>query len=165
MLTNPQKAILKRAQREAGLSDGDYRDALELITGCRTSTSPALTDRHLDKLLAYLEAIHWRAVDAGTLQPSGSGNAVFRQRGFWAGRNTNAETSRDRFNETRAGQAITELEGKLAALGYGQGYCVAIRNKVAQGRDDAHGLNLYRVALERTVKSKARRAARAEDPY
>ena len=65
MLTNPQKAILKRAQREAGLADADYRDALQTVAGCRSSTDPILTNRHLDKLLAYLEAIHWHAVDAG----------------------------------------------------------------------------------------------------
>ena len=165
MLSNPQKALLKRAQREAGLSDDDYREALEMVAGCRSSTSPALTDRHLDKLLAYFEAIHWRAVDAGTLQPSCKPNAVFRQRGFWAGRNTNAETSRDRWNDQNLGRDVSDLERQMAALGFGQGYCAAIRNKVAHGRDDAHALHLYCAALQRTLKAKARRTVRAEDPY
>jgi hypothetical protein len=49
---------------------------------CRTSKDPNLTDRDLDKLLAYFEAIHWRAVDAHTLQPSCRADAVFRQRGY-----------------------------------------------------------------------------------
>ena len=72
MLSRPQQILLKRAQREAGLSDDEYRDALQTVTGCRSSTAPALTDRHLDKVLAYFEAIHWRNVDAGELQPSSS---------------------------------------------------------------------------------------------
>ena len=165
MLTRAQQILLKRAQRESGLSDDDYRDALELIAGCRSSKSPSLTDRQLDKIIAYLEAIHWRAVDAGTLQMSGSGNAVFRQRHFWAARNTNAETSRDRFNVSNAGRAVADLEKELAALGFGQGYCASIRAKVTHGRDDTHATHLYRAALDRTLKAKTRRAVRAEDPY
>ena len=84
MLSRRQQILLKRAQREAGLSDNDYRDALQTVAGCRSSTSPVLTDRHMDKVLAYFEAIHWRAVDAGKLQPSCSATAVFRQ-GYYAG--------------------------------------------------------------------------------
>lgn len=44
MLSRAQQILLKRAQREAGLSDDDYRDALETIAGCRTSKSPTLID-------------------------------------------------------------------------------------------------------------------------
>lgn len=40
------------------------------------------------------------------------------------------KTSRDRFNESKAEQSITELESQLAALGYGQGYCVTIQKKL-----------------------------------
>ena len=165
MLSRPQQILLKRAQREAGLSDDEYRDALEMIAACRSSTSPALTDRHLDALLAYFEAIHWRGVDAGTLQPSGSAAAVFRQRGYWAAKNTRLETSRDRFTDLNLGRAVADLEGKLAALGCGAGYCATIRKNVCKGRDDARALHLYRAALERTLKAKARRAEHAEDPY
>jgi hypothetical protein len=165
MLSRAQQILLKRSQREAGLSDGDYRDALQLIAGCRSSTSPALTDRHLDKLLAYFEAIHWRAVDAGTLQPCGTAAAVFRQRGYWAAKNTRQETSRDRFTGLNLGQAVADLESRIAALGFGAGYCAAIRKNVCKGRDDARALHLYRSALERTLKAKAVRAERAEDPY
>lgn len=165
MLTNPQKAILKRAQREAGLSDEDYRDALQAVTGHRTSTAPALTDRHLDKVLAYLEAIHWHAVDAGTLQPSGSASAVFRQRGYWATKNTSQETSRDRYNGRNQGGQITALEASLAAIGFGAGYCAAIRKNVCKGRTDAHALHLYEVALERTLKAKRRHLEPAGNPF
>ena len=165
MLSRAQQILLKRAQREARLSDKDYRDALDLIAGCRSSKSPALTDRHLDKLLAYFEAIHWREVDAGVLQPSCSDTAVFRQRGYWAAKNTNQETSRDRFNESNLGQTVADLERKLNALGFGQGYCAAIRKKVAHGRDDAHALHLYCAALQRTLNAKARRGETAGNPF
>ena len=33
MLSRPQQILLKRAQREAGLLDDDYRDALQMISG------------------------------------------------------------------------------------------------------------------------------------
>ncbi|HEX3857690.1 MAG TPA: hypothetical protein VHY30_10400 [Verrucomicrobiae bacterium] len=157
--------MLKRAQREAASSDDDYREALEMIAGCQSSKSPALTDRHLDKLLGYFEAIHWRAVDAGTLQRCGSTTAVFRQRGFWAARNTNQETSRDRWTGLNSGRTVADLEKEMAALGFGQGYCAAIRKKVANGRDDAHALHLYRAALQRTLNAKTRRKERALNPY
>ncbi len=165
MLSRPQQILLKRAQREAGLADDDYRDALQTVTGCRSSTSPAITDRHLDRLLGYFEAIYWRGIDAGTLQPSGSATAVFRQRGFWAAKNTRQETSRDRHTGLNLGQAITDLEGKMMALGFGAGYCASIRKNVTRGRDDVHALHLYRAALERTVNAKARCAERTKDPY
>ena len=165
MLSNSQKSLLKRARREAGLSDQEYRDALELITGCRSSTSPAVTDRHLDKLLAYFEAIHWRGVDAGTVRPNCSASAVFRQRGFWSARNTNVETSRDRYVQKNTGRAVADLESDLAEIGFDQAYCAAIRRKVTHGRDDAHALHLYRSALERTLKAKAHQVEPAGKPF
>ena len=158
MLSRPQQILLKRAQREAGLSDADYRDALQTIAGCQSSTSTAFTDRHLDKVLSYFEAIHWRAVDAGKLQPSCSATAIFRRRGYWASKNTRQETSRDRFNGANLNAEIATLEGKLAALGFDARYCAGIRSNVTKGRDDAHALHLYRAALTRTLNAKARRA-------
>ena len=166
MLSNPQKALLKRAQREAGLNDADYRDALETVTGCRSSTDPEMTDRHLDKLLAYFEAIHWRAVDADRLQPSCSPYAVFRRRGYWAAKNTSQETSRDRYTGHNHGEQIRDLESELARLGFGPEYVAAIRANVCKGREDARALHLYQAALERTVKAKAKLAASAsENPF
>lgn len=165
MLTNPQKAILKRAQREAGLSDDDYRDALQAVTGYRTSTAPALTDRHLDKLLAYLEAIMWHGVDAGTLQPSSSATAVFRQRGYWAAKNSNQETSRDRYTHQNLTQEIADLESQLSELGFGKLYCEAIRRNATSGRDDAHAQHLYRTALKRTLKAKSKAAPAVDTTY
>jgi hypothetical protein len=164
MLSRRQQIVLKRAQRQAALSDDDYRDALQMIAGCRSSTAPALTDRHLDKLLAYFEAIHWRAVDAGALQPSGSATAVFRQRGYWASKNTGTETSRDRYNHFNLGQEIADLERRLAVLGFGKLYCEGIRNNATKDRQDAHALHLYRTALERTLNAKIKQRERAEMP-
>ena len=88
MLSRAQQILLKRAQREAGLLDGDYREALQTVAGCQSSKDADLTDRHLDKLLAYFEAIYWRAVNAGQLQPCCKTTAVFRQPGYWAAKNT-----------------------------------------------------------------------------
>jgi hypothetical protein len=165
MLTNPQKSLLKRAQREAGLTDAEYREALQTVACVQSSTSPALTDRHLDQLLAYFEAIHWRAVDARTLQPSCSAAAVFRQRGYWAAKNTRQETSRDRYNGFNLAQAVADLEAQLATLGFGPEYCAGIRLKAAQDRTDARGLHLYRAALKRTLNAKTRREEAAGKTY
>src|SRR5580693_112007 len=165
MLTNAQKALLKRAQKECSLSDDEYRDALEMIAGCRSSTSPAMLDRHLDKLLAYFEAIHWRGVDAGTLQRSRSITAVFRQRGYWATKNTSQETSRDRFTGSNLSGQITDLEGQLNTLGFGPGYCSAIRERVIGSRTDDHALRLYLAALNRTVKAKSKRPDPENIPF
>ena len=120
--------------------------------------SPVFTDRHLDEVLSYFEAIHWRTVDAGKLQPSCSATAVFPRRGYWASKNTRQETSRDRFNGVNLNAEIAALEGKLAALGFDSRYCAGIRSNVTKGRDDAHALHLYRAALTRTLNAKARRA-------
>lgn len=165
MLTNPQKSLLKRAQREAGLSDDDYREALRLVAGVSSSTSPDLTDRHLDKLLGYFEAIHWQGVDSGQLQQSCSANAIFRQRGFWASRNTPHETSRDRFNGLNLSAQIADLERQLTAMGCGHGYCAAIRKNVCKDRSDARAQHLYAAALARTIKARSARRTAAANLY
>jgi hypothetical protein len=165
MLSRPQQILLKRAQREAALPDDEYRDALELVSHCRSSKDPAMTDRDLDLLLGYFEAIKWRKVDAGELQQSCRPGAVFRQRGYWAAKNTRQETSRDRFTHLNLGQAIADLERKLEALGFGEGYCLSIRKNSTRGRTDAHALHIYRAALERTLNAKARRAEAVANPY
>jgi hypothetical protein len=165
MLSRAQQILLKRAQREAELSDADYRDALSMVAGVRSSTSPEMTDRHLDKLLGYFEAIHWMAVDSGQLQQSGRPDAVFRQRGYWAAKNSNQETSRDRFNGRNQGAQIADLEAQLASLGYSAVYCAAIRRNVCQMRDDAHARHQYRAALERTLRAKSKAMPASEDPF
>jgi hypothetical protein len=165
MLSRAQQILLKRAQREAGLSDDDYRDALETIAACRSSKDSRLTDEHLDKLLAYFEAIYFRAVDSGVLHPACKPGAVFRQRGYWAAKNTRLETSRDRYSKSHQGNVIAALEARLAAFGCNSAYCAAIRANVCKGRTDGYALRLYQVALERTLKSKARRQESAPNPF
>jgi hypothetical protein len=80
-------------------------------------------------------------------------------------KNNNQETSRDRFNGTNLGKSVADLEREMARIGYGEGYCLAIRKKVTGGREDAHALHLYRTALQRTMKAKAARASRAQYPF
>ncbi len=154
-LSNAQKSLLKRAQREAGLDDGEYRELLQSVAGVCSSTDERLGDRHLDKLLGLLEAIYWRGVDAGALQGVGKWNAVFRQRGFWAGRNTAEETSRDRYQKPGLAEEITALEERMNAVFHPR-YCAAIYEKVTRGRRDARALYNYRAALQRTLAAKAK---------
>jgi hypothetical protein len=113
-----------------------------------------MTDRHLDLTLGYFEAIYWRKVDAGELQPSGSVTAVFRQRGFWAAKNPAQQTSRDRFLLSAVERDIGAFESALSALGFGPAYCQGIRQKVTRGLLNAHAQFLYRAALRRTLAAK-----------
>lgn len=157
MPSRAQQILVKRAQREAGLADADYREAIETVSGipgCRSSTDGRLTDEHLDKLLAYFEAIFWRRVDLGELQPGCNSGAIFRQRHFWAQRNRAGNTSRDRHTAAVLSDEIGRLEAGLAALGFGPDYCAAIREKVAAGRAHTYGQRLYKAALERTLRAK-----------
>jgi len=154
MLSNPQKALLKRAQREAELCDMEYREALQLVTGCDTSTDPRIGDEQLDTLLAYFEAICWRKADAGQLKPACKPREIFRQRGFWAGRNKRGDNSRDRFSHSRLSASIESLEAELVGLGCGPEYCAAIRKRVTRGASDVRALHHYRAALTKTLRSK-----------
>ena len=161
MLTRPQQILLKRAQAQAQLPDAEYRAALETVSGlpgCRSSKDARLTDRHLDILLAYVEAIYWRGVDAKALQPSGNPAAVFRQHGFWASKNTKASTSRDRFTEASLIRQLGERQAALMQLGYGMAYLQAIENKQ---RDASGAINLvkYLSALDRTLRFKRQATA------
>lgn len=157
MITNNQKALIKRAQRQAGLDDSEYREALLLVTGCTSSTDPRLGDRSVDTVLDYFEAIYWRKVDLGELQHLCNGNAVFRERHYWATKNTRQETSRDRYTQTRLTTAISSLEQALAERGYGEHYVAAIREKTMHGAGDVRSLHAYQAALERTLKAKRRK--------
>jgi hypothetical protein len=159
MISRKQQILLKRGMREAGLNDAEYRDALEIVAGCRSSTDPAITDRGLDLALAYFEAIFWRRVDAGELPAPCRPNAVFRQRGYWGHKNRRQETSRDRFNASNLAQEVSALESSLHQLGFGPSYCAAIRSKIIQGRTDDYSLHLYKAALRRTLAANRRGGA------
>jgi hypothetical protein len=159
MISRAQQILIKRAQREAGLPDSEYREALQAATGCRSSTDPRLTDRHVDLVLAYIEAIFWLAVDIGQLQAPCSPSAVFRKRRFWASKNPANSTSRDRYVLADLGGKIAAAESALAALGFGPAYCEAIRSKVAHGEAGPMADRMYLIALERTLRSKRNQAA------
>ena len=157
MLSNPQKFRLKRAQAEAALDDIEYRDAIEQTTalpGCRSSTDPRLTDRHMDVLLAYFEAIFWQKFDRGQVGVSDARGATFRQRGYWAAKNTAASTSRDRYVAGELTCQIAAVERELNELGYGLAYLRAIQNKIVPFRATA-----YLAALKRTLVSKQKKTA------
>lgn len=160
MLSRSQQILLKRAQRQAGIDDAEYRDALEHFAGVRTSTAEELIDEHLDLLLAYFEAIYWRAVEAGTLQPPCNRSEPFQKPGYWAGKNPRGNTSRDRYNVEGLGREIASLESRLASLGYGPSYCASIKDRVIPTAHSGWpaGLAKYRAALERTLASKQRLA-------
>jgi hypothetical protein len=156
MLSRAQQILVKRAQREVGLSDAEYREALEAVSGCRSSTDARLTDRQCDLVLSYFEAIYWRRADAGELQEACKPNAVFRQRRYWAQKNTRQESSRDRYAATAVAQVIAQLESALGELGFGAAYCASVRATVTEGRTDPRSLHAYKAALQRTLRAKQR---------
>lgn len=159
MLSRPQQILLKRAQQEAALADADYREAIATVSGmadCRSSTDRRLTDGHMDGLLGYFEAIHWRKVDAGELQSACKPDAVFRQRGFWAGKNRRGNTSRDRYVQRDLSAQIQSLEQELHELGYGLKYCQAIQQKLRV--NGVFSQAAYLGALSRTLKAKQKTA-------
>ena len=157
MLSRAQQILVKRAQREAGLNDAEYREALEVVSGCRSSADARMTDRQCDLVLGYFEAIYWRRVDAGELQGACKPNAVFRQRHYWAQKNSRQESSRDRYAAATVRQVIADLEGALGALGFGAAYCAAIRATVTEGRTDPRSLHAYKAALQRTLRAKEKK--------
>lgn len=164
MISRAQQILLKRAQKQAGVDDADYRTTIADCTGlddCRSSTDPRLTDRHLDVLMSYFEAIHWRAVDSGLLPAPTDPGQPFRARGYWAGKNTSRSTSRDRYVERDLAGQVAEAEAALHKLGYGLQYCAAIRNNIVP-----FSLPKYLGALSRTIHAKqAKAAAPAERPF
>jgi len=159
-LSSAQKGFIKRAQIEAGITDFDYRSSLATVSGmadCTSSTDPRLTDRHFDLLMGFFEAIHWRAVDAGTLQPSCKANAVFRKKGYWAAKNPRGNTSRDRYAGGDLSQKIAQVEAELAKHGYGLAYFQAIQNNLR--RNGGFSPAAYLGAIKRTLASKTCKAA------
>jgi hypothetical protein len=152
MLSRRQQILLKRAQREAALSDSDYREAIATVSGhsdCRSSTDPRLTDENVDGLLSFFEAIHWRKVDSGELQASCKPLAVFRRKGYWLNKNRKGNTSRDRHTNVEVGHAVNALEDEMMRMGYGLQYLSAIQNKIVP-----FSVVKYHAALKRTLASK-----------
>lgn len=157
MLSRAQIILLKRAQHDAGLADPDYREALQMIAGVKSSKDPKLTDEHLDKLLAYFEAIFWRKVDQANAEHEMRASDVFRHRGHGASKNTKAENSRDRFATVVLKQDIQMLERQLAALGCGPGYCAAIARNAHLDLTDSQDLAKYKYVLGRSLAAKRKK--------
>lgn len=171
MLTNEQKSLLKRAQRQAGISDDDYRDALNLIAGVQSSTDPRIGDRHLDKLMGYFEAIYWKGVADGVLDCPEKLVKMgmtrqwlpFLAPDYWKNKNSKQETSRDRYVQGGLAGQIADLEREMGKLGFNAHYCNAIRVKVTGGSANGDNLWKYKAALERTLASKQKKLV--EQPF
>jgi hypothetical protein len=161
MLSRAQQIMFKRAQAEAGLGDEEYRAALTMIAGVRSSTDPRLTDRQFDAVMGYFEAICWKERDAGR-RPAPGPKAVFRLPGYWASKNPAGNTSRDRYASNHAQHDVRALEDELERLGFGAGYRRRIRDAVMGDSTISPTpvqLQRYRAALERTLNSKRRQPA------
>lgn len=152
MLSNDQKALIKRAQREAQINDEEYRQILyeDLGFGVHSSTDPRLGDRHFDKILAYFEAIFWRKFDAGEIA-SRPPKPVFAARNYWASKNSlKTGTSRERFAQRGLETEINRLESQLRQLGCHDGYFRAIRSNTGAGWP-------YRLALAKTLATRLKK--------
>ncbi len=158
MISRAQQILLKRAQAQARIEDEEYRQTLELVTGlpgCRSSKDPRLTDRHLDNLLAYIEAIYWRRVHATELVHERDPKAVFQWPGYWAKKNTKEETSRDRYTAEHIDQDIHTTEQDLMANhNCSLQYIAAIQNRI-----NPFDKYTYHAALKRTLEAKRRKPA------
>lgn len=159
MLTKPQIWTIKAAQRQAGIRDDEYRQTLAELFGVNTSKDPALGDDAFDVLMSYFEAIYWRGVDSGALQPPCTGKETFRQRGYWAAKNPAGNTSRDRYAGDALHEEIEEAESRLVILGFGQSYLSAIRHRVCGESNSPPRLRAYLAALNRTLKAKEAKIA------
>jgi hypothetical protein len=159
MLSNEQKALIKRSQREALINDDEYRDILdtELGFGVRSSTDPRLGDRHFDKILAYFEAIYWRKVDAQEIVQKHP-KSVFQVRGYWASKNTVQSNSRERHADRALSTEINRLESALRSHGVHESYFHAIQRKTGRSWQ-------YRYALMRTLAARNKKSQLAEQPF
>ena len=165
MLSNEQKSLLKRAQKQAEIPDAEYREALQLIAGVHTSTDPTIGDRHLDKLMGYFEAIYWQKVAAKTaaspdlLVKHGAKRQYlpFLAPEYWKNKNARASTSRDRYTDDSLARKIAALESELYQLGCNTWYVAKIKANVLGDRSDPAGLHKYKFALQRTIAAKQKK--------
>lgn len=163
MLTPSQIRLVKMAQRLAGLGDADYRDAIATATGladCTSSKDPRLGDDQFDRVMSYLEAIYWRAVD--TRAELRTPNSEFRprqpflRRGYWAAKNRAGNTSRDRYSAEELQARCTAAETELRSLHLKPaGWFAEVRRRTGPGWP-------YFAALQRTLTS-LRRASEQQD--
>lgn len=169
MLSRAQIILLQRAKHQAALDDVEYRDAIETVSaspGCRSSKDKRLSDRHLDNLMSYFEAIYWRKVDGlnqSVIQRCAGIHDVFRagNRNFWSSRNSKGNTSRDRFAADAAQSEVDALETELTRLGCCLPYLRSIQNRMRSGGKEFN-LVKYAGALKRTLSAKQRKI---EQPF
>ena len=158
-LSRAQQILLKRAQAEAGIADGEYRASLESVTGlpgCSSSKDARLTDGQLDQMLAYFEAIFWRKVDLENwhLRVGGGAFPVFQRRNYWSDKNRRGNTSRDRHVAANLAEQITILETQMTGQGLTIEYLAGIRANI-----QPFSLINYLAALKRTLNSRSKSAA------
>jgi hypothetical protein len=129
---------------------GEVSARMSGMDDCRSSTDARLSDRNVDILMAYFEAIYWKKFgEMKFVQPACKPKAVFRQRGYWASKNPKGNTSRDQFGQSNLQPQVNALERELNEMGYGFTYLQAIQNKI-----QPFSLAKYLGALNRTVKAK-----------
>ena len=90
------------------------------------------------------------------LQASCKPDAIFRQRGYWAGKNPSGNTSRDRYADGDLTAEITQVENELSKHGYGLPYFKAIQNNLR--RNGGFSPAAYLGAIKRTLAAKLRKA-------
>ena len=151
MLTREQIVLLKRAQRQAGIGDDEYRELMHTVCGCRSSKDPRVRNEDWDALMSLFESIHWRSVDAGALQESCKADAPFRKRGYWSGRNNRQSTSRDRYVSGQMTEDILRLEEAMQARGYDGDYLAAVLERAGRGKQGVRAAIAYRSALMRLL--------------
>ena len=158
MLSKLQIMRLQMARRQAGIPDDEYRDILaNIFDGCVSSKDPRLTNEHWDRIVAFWEAVYFRKLERGEVNPPGR-NEMFQKRGYWAEKNQRDNTSRDRYTRDDLAGQISAAEARLHALGKGPHYCAAIRARI--GGDAASPLQQrkYLAALLKTAEAAKRRA-------
>jgi hypothetical protein len=164
MISNREKGLIHRGANEAGIDPIEYRETLLKISGCYSSTDAAFTHRHVDKIMAYFEAICWNGRDRNELPLPGQ-KSVFIKRGYWQGKNPSEETSRDRWNHHELQAKIDAAEAELQDMGFHPGYIRAIQKRLGYNPDvapDLQSMARYASAIAHTVKAKQ---AKIEQPF
>lgn len=149
MWSPKQKALIAQARRALRLTDDDYRQDLRRICKVDTSTARQLTDRDLDRIMAYWEAIYWRTLSTQNPLNSQPQNGIkpFLKPDYWARKNTAHNTSRDRYTKAHAEHDAEHFESLLLAAGKNQAYLQTIK------RNCHHDPVAYRAALAKTCKA------------
>jgi len=156
-LTRPQIIHIQRARREARIDDADYALQLQIVSGFADMTSSKdrrLTDEHFDAFMSFAEAIYWREVDNGEIDPLPPLKSVFAERGYWQGKNKIANNSRDRFAADRLKVQIANAEVVLQKFGKPRIYLDTICKRTGGGWAYLQALTRTLAALKKTAPGK-----------